>query len=811
MNWVLLGNSLLVAGGAALAASLLGFTAALAQTGLAPVPARAVWLVAVLTAALPPFLAVNSWLHYLGAAGVWRPWFDLNLMSPAGTIWVLSLLLWPWPFLAVRSAWTRLEPAQLEADPGLAGGGLVRHLLLPLAAAALAPAAALVFVLALGNFAVPAILQVKVFPAEMWIRFNTQFDTAGALRASWPLILAPLLLLAWLARRELPWPRRTGGVPPVLFRRQLGRAWFVPAVGLTALLAVLSLGLPLWQLAASPRTWTELPGALAAGRGSVWASLWLAGAAATAVLAASLPAARRRPGRLLRLLAWLVWIPLLVPGVLTGIALIAMFNRDWSQSFYQSAWMVVFAFSLRYLALGWHAMSQAARGLDAGLVDAARMEGAGPWRMLQLIWIPQAGARLATAWFVVFLLCLWDVESMVLITPPGCETLALRIFNLLHYGHNPQVNALCLTLLGLAAAPLLAVWLLARTGGAIFRRRLAPAATAGMLLLAVAGCSRAPSGDEIALPGRIFSRARVQGTRGVGIGQFNKPRSVTVDRADNLYVVDMTGRVQKFSPRGDFLLFWQMPETALGHPKGLGLDEDGNVIVVEPHYQRINHYSVSGRLLEQWGHKGTNEGQLSMPRGIAINSRHEALVPEFGVVERIQRFDLATIRTAIQQASAATNQEAPPSPFPQPKFRESFGRPGQAPGELNRPEGICVDAQDRIYVADSCNHRIQIFSPDGKFLRAYGKPGSGMGELSYPYDIRVDAAGRQYVCEFGNSRIQVFDANDRPLEIIGGPGAGPGRFNNPWSIALDSAGNLYVADSQNHRVQKLLHAGAPPS
>jgi DNA-binding beta-propeller fold protein YncE len=107
-------------------------------------------------------------------------------------------------------------------------------------------------------------------------------------------------------------------------------------------------------------------------------------------------------------------------------------------------------------------------------------------------------------------------------------------------------------------------------------------------------------------------------------------------------------------------------------------------------------------------------------------------------------------------------------------------------------------------VADSCNHRVQVFTAEGKFLHAYGRAGAGVGELSYPYDICVDADGRQYVCEFGNSRIQVFDAHGQSLEIIGGPGAEPGRFANPWGVALDSRGNLYVADSQNHRVQKFI-------
>jgi DNA-binding beta-propeller fold protein YncE len=107
-------------------------------------------------------------------------------------------------------------------------------------------------------------------------------------------------------------------------------------------------------------------------------------------------------------------------------------------------------------------------------------------------------------------------------------------------------------------------------------------------------------------------------------------------------------------------------------------------------------------------------------------------------------------------------------------------------------------------VADSCNHRIQVFSEEGKWLRSYGHPGAAPAQLSYPYDVRVDRDGYQFVCEFGNSRIQIFDAQDRAIEIIGRAGTVPGEFGYPWGAALDSAGNLYVADSQNHRVQKLI-------
>ncbi|HTD67162.1 MAG TPA: 6-bladed beta-propeller [Candidatus Limnocylindria bacterium] len=279
----------------------------------------------------------------------------------------------------------------------------------------------------------------------------------------------------------------------------------------------------------------------------------------------------------------------------------------------------------------------------------------------------------------------------------------------------------------------------------------------------------------------IFSHVEIIGSRGTGPGEFNKPRSLTLDTNDNLFVVDMTGRVQKFSPDGKFLLSWQMPQTDLGKPKGMCRDRQGNILVLEPHYQRVNHFTPDGKLVTQWGVQGTNAGELTLPRAVAVDTKNNVIVSEYTIVDRVQKF-------------SANGQ----------RCLTTWGTPGLANGEFNRAEGVCVDTSDRIYVADSCNHRIQIFSPDGKFLRAYGQAGESAGEMSYPYDIAVDEQARQYVCEFGNSRIQVFDAHDHPLEIIGHAGGAAGEFANPWSIALDSKGNLYVADSQNHRVQKLI-------
>ena len=891
MNWLLLQNSLLVSGATTLLAMALGFMAALWLAAMER-RWRSVGLVLAVTAlAMPPFLVTNCWLDVLGADGVLRGWLPLSIFSLPGAAWILALLLWPITALAVWSRWERIEPELLEVEPALRGTALIRHLLLPAARTPLLLAGALTFVLALNNFAVPAILQVKVFPAEMWVGFSSNFDSLAALKLSLPLILAPLVVLAVFARTDIAWPALRGKLPARIFRRQLGQGWLVVAALLMFAVCGLSVGVPVLQLASTVRTWSELPGAVEAGQGALWNSVWLAAATATGgVIVALLINTRLQPGVMRAALAlnrfngfsggretvetvtpsscaqvtplkrgvnertflsnWpsirhssfviLAWLPFLIPGVLIGIAFIWLFNRPATAWFYSSFGVVLLAFVVRYFALGASITRHALQTTDHDLNDAARLDGASRWQTLRFVQWPQIAPQVCAAWYVIYLLCLWDVESLVLIVPPGGETLALRIFNLLHYGHNAQVNALCLTLLGAAVAPLLVVAAPGRVrrflqsqGGRVNGCVLPNAATLVIMLVLFTGCSPSSSGKGAMLQSKFFERAEVIATRGVGVGEVNKPRSVAVDHDDNLYVADMTGRIQKFAPDGRFLLSWQMPQTTLGKPKGMGCDNDGNVIVVEPHYKRGNHFTPDGKLVAQWGITGTNIGQLEMPRSVAVNSKREIFLSEYGLVERIQKFRLPLTPSlspsegervagtpgegkmntparkpalpTLELKAYRTDAEALSAPRPTPAtLLACFGRPGGGPAEFNRAEGICVDAQDQLYVADSCNHRVQVITSDGKFIRQFGKPGTGPGELSYPYDVKVDAAGNVFVCEFGNSRIQVFDGAGKFIEIIGGAGGHPGQFNNPWAIALDSHGNLYVADALNHRVQKLV-------
>lgn len=447
MNWALLLNSLLVAGLTAVGAVIIGFATALWLAGFEARWRKRLAGLSALALVLPPFLAANCWLELLGLNGAWHRWLHFNIYSLCGAVWILTLLTWPIPMLAALSAWRRLQASQLESDPALCGTALIRWLLWPMVRVAVGQAAVLTFVLALNHFAVPAILQVKVFPAEVWLQFSTRFDSVGALALSWPLIVAPILLLLMLCRFEIDWPRTEAEPAASALRRQLGTPWRWICGGITVLALLFSVALPLGEIFCAPRTWQELPAVIQAVPAAIWNSFVLAAITATLSVAIGLVTWRFRIGLIL-------WLPFLVPGVLLGIAMIFVFNRPVLDAVYGSAVVVIVAFTVRYLAFAWNGVAYAMRSVDRDLIDVARVEGASSWQVLRHVRWPLAAPQVCAAWYVTYLLCLWDVETLVLIVPPGGETLALRIFNLLHYGHNAQVNALCVVLLALALAPL---------------------------------------------------------------------------------------------------------------------------------------------------------------------------------------------------------------------------------------------------------------------------------------------------------------------------------------------------------------------
>jgi len=121
----------------------------------------------------------------------------------------------------------------------------------------------------------------------------------------------------------------------------------------------------------------------------------------------------------------------------------------------------------------------------------------------------------------------------------------------------------------------------------------------------------------------------------------------------------------------------------------------------------------------------------------------------------------------------------------------------------------------RVYVADTGNHRIQIFEYDAAggtvdYLSEFGQYGDGDGQFNRPEDVFVGPFGSVYVADTGNHRIQIFDADGAYQGEFGQYYDVPGTFNSPSSIAVsalqlseseDPFFYIYVADTGNHRIQ----------
>ncbi|HUS37075.1 MAG TPA: ABC transporter permease subunit, partial [Verrucomicrobiae bacterium] len=420
MNWTLFKHSVLLAYGVAKMALLLGTVCAIwAQT----LKARGNLVVTALAAtslALPPFLVANTWMHFFGMQGVWRKWVDFDLYSWGGAILLMILLLWPVTFFLVRATLSRLETERIEADPLLKGWRLIRFVLFPHLRGTLAVASLLSFVLALNHFTIPALLQTKVYSADVWVQFNSTFDYTKALAIGWPLIVAPALMLLgvpkslelWRARKPLDSSR---------FAEALGQPWRAAIGILSAGLILASVAFPLGHLASSASAWKQMIPAFAAGKSAFAASLVTSLGGATLAVAFALLLAKRKWSNA-------AWLPFLIPGVVLGIIIIRVFNQRGLSWIYPTVGLVVAALAVRYLALPLQVLIHARRSIDPEIIAAARVDGASSARAFWKMEIPLLAGPIFFAWYVAYLFCLWDAETLVMIVPPGGETLSLRVF-----------------------------------------------------------------------------------------------------------------------------------------------------------------------------------------------------------------------------------------------------------------------------------------------------------------------------------------------------------------------------------------------
>ncbi len=147
------------------------------------------------------------------------------------------------------------------------------------------------------------------------------------------------------------------------------------------------------------------------------------------------------------------------------------------------------------------------------------------------------------------------------------------------------------------------------------------------------------------------------------------------------------------------------------------------------------------------------------------------------------------------------------------------------------PEGIAVDANGNLYVADYSSHTIRKIAPVGTtnwvtttIAGTVTNSGSADGtnsaaRFNFPEDVAVDGVGNLYVADEHNHTIRKIapvGTNWVTTTIAGLAGAtgstdgtnSTARFNYPARVAVDSSGNLYVADAANNAIRKVTPVGA---
>jgi DNA-binding beta-propeller fold protein YncE len=132
----------------------------------------------------------------------------------------------------------------------------------------------------------------------------------------------------------------------------------------------------------------------------------------------------------------------------------------------------------------------------------------------------------------------------------------------------------------------------------------------------------------------------------------------------------------------------------------------------------------------------------------------------------------------------------------------TWGSSGPGPGQFRLVQGsIAVDDEGRVYVSDTGNFRVQVFTPEGKFVRSIGEFGNGPGQFTWPFDLVVDSRGNIYVADDKEQTLAKLSPSGRQLWRRGGRGETDARLRGHQHLSmLDADGRLLATNDDRGMV-----------
>ncbi len=258
---------------------------------------------------------------------------------------------------------------------------------------------------------------------------------------------------------------------------------------------------------------------------------------------------------------------------------------------------------------------------------------------------------------------------------------------------------------------------------------------------------------------------------------------IAIDNQDRVYILNRSENpIMVFDRNGNFLTSWGKGYFKRAHGSCIG--PDGSIYCTDDGNHTVTKFTADGEVLMTLGTKdkpsdtGHREAPdlweriasikrggppFNRPTGVALSSTGEIYVSDGYGNARIHKF----------------SQDG--------KLLFSWGEPGPAPGQFRLPHSIRIDKQDRVWVTDRENSRIQIFSDKGEFLTQWT-------DVIRPTDVFVDDE-IVYVSELCK-RISVFTTEGKLLARWGNENhdVNDPLFVAPHVIAIDSRGDLYVGE-----------------
>ena len=140
------------------------------------------------------------------------------------------------------------------------------------------------------------------------------------------------------------------------------------------------------------------------------------------------------------------------------------------------------------------------------------------------------------------------------------------------------------------------------------------------------------------------------------------------------------------------------------------------------------------------------------------------------------------------------------------KKKTTIGSRGRGEVQFESPFGIDISGEV-VYVPEWGGHRIHKLTTGVEYIGVFGKKGSGIGEFRGPTDVKISPDGKVYVADCCNKRIQVFHPDWTISHVIDGTVSGDGGFSCPFGIAFDLSGNVHVSGYSSSSVTVFTPSG----